>query len=222
MASRGSKTRQRIVDAALELFTERGYEQTTMRDIAAHAGVAVGNVYYYFDSKQHLVVALYGEMQQAHDGIDAPILQRTRSFEARLCDSLHQRIEALAPFRRFAGKIFAIAADPESGTSPFGEASRSIRDRSIDNYRHLVSGSDAIVPSELEAHLPRLLWLYQMGLVLYWVHDRTDGAERTHRLIEQTAPLVTQVIGLAAMPIAMPGVAAVASLLDEHFHREEE
>ena len=48
--TKSARTRSAIIDAALRLFRERGYEATTMRAIAAEAGVSVGNAYYYFDS----------------------------------------------------------------------------------------------------------------------------------------------------------------------------
>lgn len=46
--------KQEIIDAAMGVFTEKGYEQTTMRDIAAVIGVVPGLCYRYFNSKQEL------------------------------------------------------------------------------------------------------------------------------------------------------------------------
>ena len=63
---RGEQTRQLILDTALRLFRERGYAETTMRAIATEAGVAVGNAYYYFDSKEHLIQGFYDRNQAAH------------------------------------------------------------------------------------------------------------------------------------------------------------
>ena len=53
-------TSARILDVALDLFRRGGFEQTTMRGIAAEAGVSLGSAYYYFESKEHLVMAFYG------------------------------------------------------------------------------------------------------------------------------------------------------------------
>ena len=50
--------RQRILDAALSVFTRKGYGDTTVPDIAGEAGVAVGTMYNYFPGKQELLVAL--------------------------------------------------------------------------------------------------------------------------------------------------------------------
>jgi AcrR family transcriptional regulator len=52
-------TRQRLVRAALELFTAQGYETTTTAAIARKAGVAEGTIYRHFQSKQHLLNELY-------------------------------------------------------------------------------------------------------------------------------------------------------------------
>lgn len=48
--------RDRITDAAAELFLNRGYAQTTLRDIAAEAGIKAGSIYYHFDSKESLLL----------------------------------------------------------------------------------------------------------------------------------------------------------------------
>ena len=48
---KGEQTKALILDSALQLLQERGYEQTTMRAIAQQAGVSLGNAYHYFNSK---------------------------------------------------------------------------------------------------------------------------------------------------------------------------
>ena len=63
---KGQQTRAAILEAALEMFREQGYEQTTMRAIADRAGVALGNAYYYFHSKEHLIQAFYGRTHEEH------------------------------------------------------------------------------------------------------------------------------------------------------------
>lgn len=50
--------RQRVVDAAMALASDGGYEAVQMRDVAARAGVAMGTVYRYFTSKDHLLAAV--------------------------------------------------------------------------------------------------------------------------------------------------------------------
>src|SRR5689334_3493523 len=54
-------TRKRIVDAALGLFAEHGYEGTSVRMIADDAGMSIGLLYNYFDGKQALLHAIFAE-----------------------------------------------------------------------------------------------------------------------------------------------------------------
>jgi len=61
---KSDETRARILEAALAVFRERGFSSATMREIAAHAKVAVGAAYYYFDSKDAIVMAFYERTQR--------------------------------------------------------------------------------------------------------------------------------------------------------------
>ncbi len=69
---RGTKSpearRAEILDAALRLFHDAGYDATTVQHIAAAAGVAAGTVYLYFPSKEHVLLALHTEF---HRGVEA-------------------------------------------------------------------------------------------------------------------------------------------------------
>ncbi|MFP5332698.1 MAG: TetR/AcrR family transcriptional regulator [Acidimicrobiia bacterium] len=48
--------RERITDAAADLFLQQGYAQTTLRDIAAAVGIKAGSIYYHFDSKEAILL----------------------------------------------------------------------------------------------------------------------------------------------------------------------
>ncbi len=74
--SQADLTHQRLVRAALELFTTQGYHGTTTPLIAKKAGVAEGSIYRHFDGKQHLLNELYrgaarwaGKLVKETDGL---------------------------------------------------------------------------------------------------------------------------------------------------------
>lgn len=73
-APKSEQTRTLILETALRLFRERGYDKTTMRAIAQEAGVSVGNAYYYFSSKEHLVQGFYDRIAEEHQAAVEPIL----------------------------------------------------------------------------------------------------------------------------------------------------
>src|SRR5262249_57750178 len=59
LTPRAEQTRAAIIETALGLFREVGYEATTMRAIARRAGGSTGNAYYYFGSKEELIQEFY-------------------------------------------------------------------------------------------------------------------------------------------------------------------
>jgi hypothetical protein len=71
------------------------------------------------------------------------------------------------------------------------------------------------VPKALRAELPELLWLYFMGVVLYWVHDSSQGAARTRLLADRTAPLVVRAIGLARLPVFRATLVDLMALIED-------
>jgi AcrR family transcriptional regulator len=62
---RGGKTRDRVLEVALALFNERGIERVTTAEIAATAAINEGNLYYYFQKKEHLALAMFELFAQA-------------------------------------------------------------------------------------------------------------------------------------------------------------
>src|SRR5215470_8761952 len=123
MPGRGEQTRQLIIETALRMFRERGYAETTMRAIAGEAGVSVGNAYYYFRSKEHLIQAFYVQLNTEHAMSVRAVLATERDLTARLVAALRQWVTVAAPYHAFAGKFFKIAAEPTSPLSPFSAQS---------------------------------------------------------------------------------------------------
>ena|SRR5829696_4302730 len=197
---KGEQTRELILATALRLFREVGYDATTMRAIAREAGVSVGNAYYYYASKEHLIQAFYDALIAQHREVARPRLDGVRDLATRLRITIRTHIELMQPYHAFAGGFFTSAADPNSPLSPFSAESAPARDEETAFFREVVDGSDAKIPKQLRDDLPRLLWLFHMGIVLYWVHDSSDGVARTYELVDRAAPLVVKLIGLARLP----------------------
>jgi hypothetical protein len=68
----------------------------------------------------------------------------------------------------------------------------------------LVAGSKARIPEDLREELPHLLWLYHMGIILFWIHDASRKRRRTYRLIDQTVDLLDKLISVASNPLMRP------------------
>jgi len=201
---KGEQTRELILNSALDLLGEHGYEKTTMRAIARRAGVSLGNAYHYFGSKEHLIQAFYHRLHEEHLAVTRPALKKESSFKARLLTVMKLKISTLEPYHEFAGVLFKTAADPHSPLNPFAHASAPVRRDSIEFFEELIVDTRARIPADLRAELPYLLWLYHMGVILFWIHDSSPKRARTYRLIDQTVDLLDKLISLASNPLMRP------------------
>ncbi|HEX9500070.1 MAG TPA: TetR family transcriptional regulator [Thermoanaerobaculia bacterium] len=202
--AKAEETRERIVDAALQLFRDRGFDQTTMRDIAAEADVATGAAYYYFRSKEELVMAFYVRtVEQARTLLPAAMAQ-TNDLRKRLRAIINLKLGQFAEHRRLLIGLARIGIDPDHPLSPFGSETLSMREEGIAEFDAALRGSNVRVPKDLQTDLPRLLWLYQMAIILFWIFDSSPRQARTHRLVDGTLDLIVRLIRLSSLPLMGP------------------
>jgi AcrR family transcriptional regulator len=186
-----------------------------MRAIAREAGVSTGNAYYYFGSKEELIREFYAGTQAEHEAAIRPLLGRETTFAARLGGTLRALIDVMSPYHAFAAKFFKHAAEPSNPLSPFSPESSAARDAAIGVYREVVEGCADRIDAELRAKLPELLWLYSLGVVLYWVHDTSPGCANTYRLIDRTVPLADRLVRLSRMRLLRSTLTEILSIFED-------
>lgn len=202
--SKAEETRRRILDAALALFRHQGFAETTMREIATDAGVATGLAYYYFSSKDDIVMAFYGRNAEEQAPLLDRAMEENRKLEDRIRALIAVKFDYFAANRRFLGALLGYAADPSSPLSPFGAATKAIRDADTRYFARALEESRTKVPKDLAPYLPGLLWLYQMGLIFFWLYDRSPNQKRARQLLDASVPLVTAMIRLSSLPLMRP------------------
>lgn len=200
---KSEETRKRILNAALDLFREKGFETTTMREIALRAGVATGAAYYYFDSKDAIVFAFYRQASEEMTPQLEDLLDKTTDIRKRLAGILDIKLSYFEPSRRLLGALAALT-DPAHPLSPFSNETAEIRERDMDLFRRAISESRLRVPDDLNAILPRLMWMYQMGIILYWIHDRSPHQAKTRALVQKSLQLVVRLLQLSGLPLMRP------------------
>src|SRR5215471_3152622 len=210
---KAEETRRRILQAALDLFQEKGFVETTIREIARKASVATGAAYYYFPSKEAIVMAFYAQTQEEMWELTRKPMAEGSDLRARLKAILDLKFGQLKPYQRALGAVFANAADPAGSISPFGDQTRAIRDQSIRIFREALEGSDVRIPIDLADPLPRLLWLYHMGLILFWIHDRSPRQKRTEALMDRSLDLIVRLLRVSRFRILAPLRKAALELL---------
>src|SRR5215207_5413170 len=112
--AQGIAARERLYATAMQSIAARGYEATTLREVAKQAGVSVGLLYRYFPSKQAVVMALYDELSSAYarQAADIP----TGPWRDRFLFALRTSLEVLAPHRVALRALTSVlVGDPEEG-----------------------------------------------------------------------------------------------------------
>ena len=112
--------RRRVLDAAAELFVRQGYAGTTLRQIAAAAGIKAGSVYHHFASKEELFVAVL------HDGIAVMVY----AFDATVADSLATDpvdVRLTAHVRAHLGAVFEHGPYTTAHVTSFFNAPPAVR-----------------------------------------------------------------------------------------------
>lgn len=203
LTPKSEATRSRILEAALSVFRERGFDAATMREIAAAARMSLGAAYYYFDSKDALVMAFYRQAQQEMAPSIEHILSESTTLEQRLRGIIGKKFEYFSPNQGLMGALSS-HIDPKHSLSPFSAATASIRDRDIAFFQRAVTDSRVKLPPSILPYLPRLLWLYQMGLMLFWVYDRSPDRERTALLFDRTLSMMLLVLKFSGVPLLRP------------------
>jgi AcrR family transcriptional regulator len=181
---------QRILDAAANVFREKGYAGTRLADVAAASGIQTGSMYYYFKSREHLVVEMVLVAWKRTDDLarlsvdalaaDATALDRfSTALTAHLLSVLRNTMYTSA-LVRILGQV------PESVREQTDTHQRSY----LEYIRGLLE--DAIASGELRADIDPSVTTMLISGALNWAVEwyRPDGALSPEDLARQVATLV--------------------------------
>jgi AcrR family transcriptional regulator len=205
------ETRRLIVDTALALFRERGFEETTIRDIAGRAGLSLGAAYYYFKSKEAIVGAYYDYVQQEHQARAREAFALAEGLRDRLRAALHTKIDIMREDRRLLRALFRYGGDPDHALSWFGPATRGQRELSVAVFAEALA--DERLPEDVRDAAPSLLWTLHMGILLYFLYDTSPHERRTRKLIDASVDFAVDVKRLATSPLLRPMRRKVMAIL---------
>ena len=200
--SKGERTRAHVLDTALDLFRRRGFERTTMRDIARSAGLSLGAAYHYFPSKDDLVHAYYQWMQEEHERLVRERSVSGSGLEEKVRTLLVTKLDLLRKDRKLLAALFGNLGDPAHPLSLFGGKTAALRDRSIAQFGEAFA--TAPVPEEVRPLLGRALWVAHLGILLFFIHDRSSGQARTRKLVDGVVELAAIAVPLLSGPLAAP------------------
>jgi AcrR family transcriptional regulator len=217
--TKGARTRGRILDAALALFTKQGFASTTLRDIAGEANASLGLTYRYFKSKEELLGALYEQIAErvAKHVPKLPSGTIAERFEA----FMDHKLRLLAPHKEAFGALLSAAVDPSSRASVLGDASSGVR-ATMRTALHELVGKATDAPDDLALDgVAATLYTAHFALLLVWVHDDTRGARRTRDLLTTTCSAIAFARPFLGAPGAAAAFARLADVIAPIFWKEK-
>jgi AcrR family transcriptional regulator len=206
--AQGAAARQHLYVTAMRLIAERGYEATTLRDIATEADVSVGLLYRYFPSKQAVVIALYDELS-AEYARQAEAMPHGK-WRDRFMFALKTSLRVLEPHRVALRALTPVlVGDPDEGIFAATTAFSRLRVQRV--FEDAISGSVDAPRQPLAESLGRLLYLVHLTVLLWWLLDKSSNQRATAALVSLTGQLLPS----AAVALRVPPVRRFVVASDE-------
>jgi len=164
--------RERIIEAALELFNEHGSRSITTNHIAAHLSISPGNLYYHFRNKEEIVRAIFARISEVVR--TTIVLPQDRPVSARDLGSYHLvGIESLWNFRfLFRDLSELLGRDPELAAE-YRELQQWLITEFMELLERMTAQGDMRLPDRREA--PRRVAINTFILWTSWVNFLTTS-----------------------------------------------
>jgi AcrR family transcriptional regulator len=199
-----------LFDVAVGLIGQRGYEATTLRDVADRAGVSVGLLYRYFPSKRSIVLGLYEELSAEYALQAAEMPPGT--WRDRFIFALKTSLHVLAPHRNTLNALIPVmVGGADEGLFAHSTAFSRLRVQKV--FQDAVVGATDVPTRRLADAIGRLLYLVHLAVILWWLLDKSPQQRATNALVS----LLQRVLPSAALTLRLPPIRGFVQAADELF-----
>ncbi|HVA93228.1 MAG TPA: TetR/AcrR family transcriptional regulator [Chloroflexota bacterium] len=163
-------TRERILQAAIVVFGERGYQAASMDEIARRAGSSKGGVYFHFANKQAIFEALIGELVSLLEADVRAAIGRAHGALARVDAALTVAIRTFSAHR---GLTRLLLVEANGLGHPFDQELRAARAVFLGVIEsHLAHAVDEGTIAALDTRVAACVWLGAISeVVVQWLYD---------------------------------------------------
>jgi AcrR family transcriptional regulator len=178
-------TRQAILRAALALFAQKGFYETTTRAISRKAKIAEGTLFNYFETKEDLALYFFEqELAEVVDWYRRDKRTREAPLQEKLFAIIHHLLDRIAPYEDFIGAVYLRAMRLSSKLSPLNLQAQQ------NNLRYLTFIREVLAEAEECEEIPLLgdmgaFALFHLEIITYWLQDRSPGKAQTMALVDR-------------------------------------
>lgn len=188
---KSEETRERILDAALSVFSNKGYHDTRMDEIVEASNTSKGSIYFYFPNKERLFLALVDQFADLLERRVVEAVEREEEGIARVRAALQACLETFGRYRRPA-KILLVQA---VGLGSVFEKKRiEVNDRFAGLIKQYLNESIAVGDiAPVDTEVVSYAWMGAIyGIVIRWVYT---GEPDSERILSGLLPLLLKSVG---------------------------
>ena len=137
--ARSRQTKEKIIQAAIQLFQERGYEKTTSNEIAAAAGVSVGSFYVYFTDKRQLLLIIFDRLADEMFKHAFESLRPELLFDTELRTGIRQAVASTVEDKQRMSGLHRVICELVLKDAEFAARQKALIDRSLSKIGEIIS-----------------------------------------------------------------------------------
>ena len=198
-AENKERTRKQILQAALELFSKKGFDRTTAKQISDKAGIAEGTLYNYFKTKEEVALYFFEqefaglvEWYRKNDAL------HSKPLSEKFFAIIYRHLEKMAPYEDFIGAVYLRAFQPASKLSPLRLETQQRNVQYLRFIKKMISdsGEEGLIRKlgDLSAYA---FGLFHFAMITYWLQDSSRGKERTLALLDRSLKVGDSILKIA-------------------------
>ena len=127
---------------------------------------------------------------------------KAKDFRERLAISINTKLDILREDRRLLIALFRYGGDPDHPLSWFGKGTEQQRKQAMAVFTEAIG--DEKLPPDVRRVAPMMLWTAHMGIILYFLYDKSPGQKKTHTLLAEGLDLLVQAFEMSSVPMLQP------------------
>lgn len=187
--------RQKLLEAAVDIMTEKGFQAATMREIAAKAEVGSATIYNYFPTKEKILFAYFLEKQRelAREMAGIPDFE-TFTLKEKLQSHLETLLVIYLKDREFVLIAYKMMFDSPLRTYTEFIPIKDVFTETVGGFIESAIGNKEIIEHPFRGFIKNLYWDYSSLMLLYWLNDESEGFSNTSQLIDMTLDIIVDIL----------------------------
>ena len=204
-------TRSYIYEGSLKLFSSKGFNNTTIRDLTSELGISLGILYYHFKSKEDILIHYFRSLQERTNEGTSEILASNKAVSTKILHIIEVNMSLLKEDEGITKDLINSTSNLSHPLSPFGSELKDCQQGAIELFKQALSAEHK--PGEYLDSIAFLYWFYYLGICLCWANDNSENNQNTEKLLKITFPLTRKMVTLTRIGVGKSLLIKISNLL---------